>query len=61
MEFARWISPLASPRTVTRACAANSVALAIPRHRVVRSSGDLPGYRWGVECKRKLIKMEAMA
>jgi AraC family transcriptional regulator, regulatory protein of adaptative response / methylated-DNA-[protein]-cysteine methyltransferase len=61
MELARWISPLARPRAVAHACAANPIALAIPCHRVVRSSGDLSGYRWGVERKRELIKMEAMA
>jgi AraC family transcriptional regulator, regulatory protein of adaptative response / methylated-DNA-[protein]-cysteine methyltransferase len=60
MEFARWISPLASPRAVACACAANPIALAIPCHRVVRSS-DLSGYRWGVDRKRELIKMEAIA
>jgi O-6-methylguanine DNA methyltransferase len=61
VEFARWISPLASPRAVARACAANRIALAIPCHRVVGSGGDLCGYRWGLERKRELIKMEAMA
>jgi AraC family transcriptional regulator, regulatory protein of adaptative response / methylated-DNA-[protein]-cysteine methyltransferase len=60
-ELARWISPLASPRLVARACAANRIALAIPCHRVVRASGDLSGYRWGVERKRELIRMEATA
>jgi methylated-DNA-[protein]-cysteine S-methyltransferase/AraC family transcriptional regulator of adaptative response/methylated-DNA-[protein]-cysteine methyltransferase len=59
MELARWISPLASPRDVARACAANPIALAIPCHRVVRSSGDISGYRWGVERKRQLIEVEA--
>ena len=60
MELARWISPLASPRAVARACAANPVALAIPCHRVVRSNGGLAGYRWGIERKRELIRREAM-
>jgi AraC family transcriptional regulator, regulatory protein of adaptative response / methylated-DNA-[protein]-cysteine methyltransferase len=59
MELARWISPLASPRAVAGACAANSIALAVPCHRVVGGNGDLTGYRWGIERKRQLIK-EAM-
>jgi methylated-DNA-[protein]-cysteine S-methyltransferase/AraC family transcriptional regulator of adaptative response/methylated-DNA-[protein]-cysteine methyltransferase len=57
-ELARWISPLASPRLVAHACAANRIALAIPCHRVVAGGGDLCGYRWGVERKRQLIAME---
>ena len=61
MELARWISPFASPRAVAGACAANPIALAIPCHRVVRSNGDLAGYRWGIERKRELIRKEAMA
>jgi AraC family transcriptional regulator, regulatory protein of adaptative response / methylated-DNA-[protein]-cysteine methyltransferase len=60
MELARWISPLASPRAVAGACAANSIALAVPCHRVVGSNGDLTGCRWGIERKRQLIKKEAM-
>lgn len=59
IELARWLSPLANPRAVARACAANPIALAIPCHRVVRSDGDLAGYRWGIERKRALIKKEA--
>jgi AraC family transcriptional regulator of adaptative response/methylated-DNA-[protein]-cysteine methyltransferase len=60
-ELARWISPLTSARVVSGACAANPIALAIPCHRVVRSDGDLAGYRWGIERKRELIRKEAMA
>jgi AraC family transcriptional regulator, regulatory protein of adaptative response / methylated-DNA-[protein]-cysteine methyltransferase len=41
------------------ACAANRIALAIPCHRVVGNGGDLCGYRWGLERKRQLIKIEA--
>jgi O-6-methylguanine DNA methyltransferase len=61
MELARWIGPPASARAVAGACAANPIALAIPCHRVVRTDGDLAGYRWGIERKRELIRKEAMA
>jgi AraC family transcriptional regulator, regulatory protein of adaptative response / methylated-DNA-[protein]-cysteine methyltransferase len=61
MELARWIGPPASARVIAGACAANPIALAIPCHRVIRTDGDLAGYRWGIERKRELIRKEAMA
>jgi methylated-DNA-[protein]-cysteine S-methyltransferase/AraC family transcriptional regulator of adaptative response/methylated-DNA-[protein]-cysteine methyltransferase len=60
-ELARWVSPLANPRAVARACAANPIALAIPCHRIIRSDGDLAGYRWGMDRKRALIEKEILA
>ncbi|PAU75538.1 bifunctional DNA-binding transcriptional regulator/O6-methylguanine-DNA methyltransferase Ada [Halomonas salipaludis] len=58
-ELAERIGSPQSVRAVARACAANTIALAIPCHRVVRSDGGLSGYRWGVERKRALIEREA--
>jgi AraC family transcriptional regulator, regulatory protein of adaptative response / methylated-DNA-[protein]-cysteine methyltransferase len=45
-------------RAVARACAANRVALVIPCHRVIRGTGELGGYRWGLARKRTLIDQE---
>jgi AraC family transcriptional regulator of adaptative response/methylated-DNA-[protein]-cysteine methyltransferase len=48
-------------RAVAQACGANSLAVAIPCHRVVGASGALGGYRWGIERKRALLATEAPA
>lgn len=60
-ELARRIGPKTSPRAVARACAANPIALVVSCHRVIRSNGDLAGYRWGIERKRALLRKEASA
>jgi len=58
-EIAKAVGRPKAVRAVAQACAANPLAVAIPCHRVVRTDGDLSGYRWGVERKRKLIDREA--
>ena len=45
-------------RAVARACATNPVALAIPCHRAVSSSGGTGGYRWGADRKAALLAAE---
>ncbi|MEO8257630.1 MAG: bifunctional DNA-binding transcriptional regulator/O6-methylguanine-DNA methyltransferase Ada [Acidobacteriota bacterium] len=45
-------------RAVARACATNPVAIAVPCHRVVATSGAVSGYRWGVERKKALLARE---
>ncbi len=46
-------------RAVARACAMNPIALVVPCHRVIRSSGELAGYRWGLVVKQTLLTAEA--
>ena len=58
-DIAHQIGSPRAVRAVAQACAANPVAVAIPCHRVVRTDGDLSGYRWGVERKRALLDREA--
>jgi AraC family transcriptional regulator of adaptative response/methylated-DNA-[protein]-cysteine methyltransferase len=60
-EIARRVGQPQSSRAVAQACAANPVAVAVPCHRVVRGSGELAGYRWGVARKRALLEREARA
>jgi AraC family transcriptional regulator, regulatory protein of adaptative response / methylated-DNA-[protein]-cysteine methyltransferase len=60
-EVAAAIGEPRATRAVARACAANRVAIVIPCHRVIRGSGELGGYRWGVERKRVLIDAERAA
>jgi AraC family transcriptional regulator of adaptative response/methylated-DNA-[protein]-cysteine methyltransferase len=57
-QVAQRIGSPKSVRAVAGACAANTLAVAIPCHRVVRSDGALSGYRWGVERKRELLSRE---
>ena len=58
-EIAREIGEPKAVRAVAHACASNPVAIAVPCHRVIRGDGDLAGYRWGVERKKKLLQQEA--
>lgn len=56
--IARRIGQPSAARAVARACAANSIAVLIPCHRVVRSDGELGGYRWGMARKENLLRRE---
>jgi AraC family transcriptional regulator of adaptative response/methylated-DNA-[protein]-cysteine methyltransferase len=57
-EVAAGIGQPSATRAVARACATNRVALVIPCHRVIRGTGELGGYRWGLTRKRALIDRE---
>lgn len=58
-DIAKRIGSPKAVRAVASACAANTLAIAIPCHRVVRIDGSLSGYRWGVERKRALLALES--
>jgi AraC family transcriptional regulator of adaptative response/methylated-DNA-[protein]-cysteine methyltransferase len=60
-DIAKQIGMPKAMRAVAQACGSNSIAVAIPCHRVVRSDGALSGYRWGVERKQELLNREAGA
>jgi AraC family transcriptional regulator, regulatory protein of adaptative response / methylated-DNA-[protein]-cysteine methyltransferase len=60
-EIAARIGAPKAVRAVAQACAANSLAIAIPCHRVIRNDGALSGYRWGIERKRTLLQREEQA
>jgi AraC family transcriptional regulator, regulatory protein of adaptative response / methylated-DNA-[protein]-cysteine methyltransferase len=59
-EVAAAIGNPKATRAVARACASNRVALVIPCHRVIRGTGELGGYRWGLARKRVLIDQERL-
>lgn len=57
-EIARKMDSPTSARAVAQACAANTLAIAVPCHRVVRNDGALAGYRWGIDRKQALLGRE---
>lgn len=60
-ELAASIGRPRAVRPVAAAVAANPIAVLIPCHRVLRSTGALAGYRWGTDRKRALLALESAA
>ena len=59
-QLARAVGNPKAVRAVGSACATNPLPLFIPCHRVLRSDGQLGGYRGGVEAKRFLLRLEGI-
>jgi len=59
-EVAKAIGRPTASRAVARACATNRLAVVVPCHRVVRGDGDLAGYKWGTERKKRLLDSESL-
>lgn len=57
-EVAAGIGQPRAVRAVARACASNKVAVLVPCHRVIRGTGELGGYKWGLPRKRAIIDCE---
>jgi len=60
-ELARRLGKPSAIRAVASACGANTVALLVPCHRILRSDGTLGGYRWGLPLKQHLLEHEKRA
>ncbi|MGB3289310.1 MAG: methylated-DNA--[protein]-cysteine S-methyltransferase [Burkholderiaceae bacterium] len=57
-QLAQFLGLPKAVRAVASACAANTLAIVVPCHRIVRSDGSITGYRWGPERKRDLLRWE---
>lgn len=57
-DVAKSIGRPEAVRAVARACGQNPVAIVVPCHRVVGKGGQMTGYRWGIERKRRLLERE---
>jgi methylated-DNA-[protein]-cysteine S-methyltransferase len=57
-ELARRIGQPSAARAVGAANGHNPIAIVIPCHRVIGSSGTLVGYGGGLKCKQALIDLE---
>lgn len=58
-DIARQLGRPKAVRAVGSAVGANPCAFVIPCHRVIRDSGALGGYRWGLTRKQAMLSREA--
>jgi AraC family transcriptional regulator of adaptative response/methylated-DNA-[protein]-cysteine methyltransferase len=58
-DIAQSIGKPEAVRAVANAVGQNPIAFLIPCHRVIRKTGALGGYRWGVARKKAMLEWEA--
>ncbi|MGS0682300.1 methylated-DNA--[protein]-cysteine S-methyltransferase [Shewanella sp. 125m-7] len=59
-EIANRINRPKAVRAVGTANGANPIAIIVPCHRVIGKNGTLTGYAYGIELKKKLLKLEGL-
>jgi AraC family transcriptional regulator of adaptative response/methylated-DNA-[protein]-cysteine methyltransferase len=59
--IANWLDAPAATRAVASAVGRNPIAYLNPCHRVLRSSGEVGGYRWGTARKKAILAKEFTA
>ena len=59
-SIARRIGSPGAAQAVGNAVGSNPVSWLIPCHRVIRSLGEIGGYRWGLSTKQAMIGLEAV-
>lgn len=57
-DIAEAIGKPKAVRAVGTAIGANPIAYLIPCHRIIRTDGNPGGYRWGLDKKMQMLKME---
>lgn len=57
-DIAKAIGKPTAQRAVASAIGRNPISLIIPCHRVVRATGELGGYHWGLDIKRQILDKE---
>ena len=57
--LAKYIGKPKAVRTIATAIGKNPLCWLIPCHRVLRANGELGGYHWGLNVKRKMLTYES--
>ena len=57
-SIAEKVQNLKAVRAVGNAVGKNPIMIYVPCHRVIRKSGNVGGYAWGMSIKRKILHIE---